>query len=179
MPSPPSRVIVLLVLCSLFCNFKGYADATHYAEGESDLKFEVTNDTLRNPKLQKFETKYDALITRAYFKIIVEAERADIELSKEFKEKFLAYQNSISTAALTEDLEQELDKVYVKFSAHRKMLKGLKSWRIFSDYRTGDLAYFKTENYNQIYAMYKRGSNDFTMVKVLMYKLADLYHFGE
>lgn len=175
MPSAPSRIIVLLVLCTLFCLFNGYADDKHHAKETTDLKFEISNDTLGNPKIQKFDTKYNALITRAYFKIIVEAERADLKLSKEFKEKYVECQNNIWNA----EREKELEDIYLKFTAHRRMLKGLKSWRVFSEYRTGDLAYFKTENHKQIYTMYKRGSNDFTMVKVLMYKLADLYHFGE
>ncbi len=175
MPSPPSRIIVQFVLCTLFCVFYGYADDNHHAEETSDLKFEIVNDSLVSSKSQKFDIKYNALITRAYFKIIVEAERADIKLSEEFKEKYLVCQNNIWNA----EREQELEEIYLKFTAHRRMLKGLKSWRVFSEYRTGDLAYFKTENYKQIYTMYKRGSNDFSMVKVLMYKLADLYHHGE
>lgn len=175
MPSPPNRIIVQIVLCTLLCVFTGYADDKHHAEDTSNPIFEISNDTLSNPKADKFDAKYNALITRAYFKIIVEAERADLKLSEEFREKYVECQNNVWNA----EREKELEDIYLKFTAHRRMLKGLKSWRVFSEYRTGDLAYFKTENYKQIYAMYKRGSNDFTMVKVLMYKLADLYHFGE
>lgn len=168
---PPISFKVLTILCVLhFSFFQGYA-----LENFNDFDVEVSNDTLTNSKFSKFEEKYNSLISRAYFKLIVEAEKADINLGEEYKQMYLAFENN----TMNEDAESKFIEVYEKFMAHRRMLNGLKSWRVFSDFRTGDLAYFKAENYNQIFRMYQRGSKDFTMIKVLMYRLADLYHFGE
>jgi hypothetical protein len=135
----------------------------------------IDNDSLSSVKNATFIKKYNSLVFRAYFKIIVEAERADIRLGKEYKRMYSAYEAN----TLSSESEEKFVKTYKKFLAHRRMLKGLKSWRIFSEYRTGDLEYFKAENHNEILKMHQRGSNEQTMIKVLMYKLADLYHFGE
>jgi len=168
---PLNRVIVLCTLCSFF--FSIYYVHAHNKINSSNVS--VLSDSLLTAKQLKFEKKYNSLLSRAYFKLIVEAERADINLGKEYKELYYAFESN----TMSSDAEAEFFKVYEKFMSHRRMLNGLKSWRIFSDFRTGDLEYFKAENYDQILKMYRRGSNDFTMVKVLMYRLADLYHFGE
>jgi hypothetical protein len=168
---PPNRCIALRIFCILLFGFY----QGHALEKLNEFDTEISNDSLVNSKYDKFNKKYNALIARAYFKLIVEAEKADISLGEEYKKMYDAFENN----TMSEDLEAEFIKVYDKFLAHRRMLNGLKSWRVFSDFRTGDLAYFKAENYERIHKMYQRGANDFSMVKVLMHKLADLYHFGE
>lgn len=154
--------------------------AVNASESKAEVNFFKSiigseNDSLSNEKNSTFTKKYNSLVSRAYFKIIVEAERADIRLGKEYKHMYRAYEAN----TLNPDSKEKFVKTYEKFLAHRRMLKGLKSWRIFSEYRTGDLEYFKAENYDELLSMHKNGSNDYAMIKVLMYKLADLYHFGE
>ncbi len=154
--------------------------AVNASESKVEVKFtksivDIENDSLSNEKNSAFTEKYNSLVSRAYFKIIVEAERADIRLGEEYKHMYSAYEAN----TLNPDTQEKFVKTYEKFLAHRRMLKGLKSWRVFSEYRTGDLEYFKAENYDELLRMHQNGSNDHAMIKVLMYKLADLYHFGE
>jgi len=170
-----NKAIVLSVLCVLCVRFQGFAFEKSMNIEVLNNEIEVLSDSLSNPKIKKFDLKYKSLISRAYFRIIVEAEKADIKLGKKYAELYTAFEKSMANV----DSEEELFEFYEKFMAHRRMLSGLKSWRIFCDQPTGDLKYFKAENYEEIFNMYQRGSNDFTMIKVLMYKLADLYHFGE
>lgn len=167
------RNLVFLTVILLTC-FSANASSVVEPDITTGIK-EGKNDSLSYKKHPVFVKKYNSLVSRAYFKIIVEAERADIRLGREYKRMYSAYEAN----TLDSDSEEKFIKTYEKFLAHRRMLKGLKSWRIFSEYRTGDLEYFKAENYEELLTMYKSGSNDQAMIKVLMYKLADLYHFGE
>ena len=166
------RNLCVIVLVMLVC---AIATANRIETNSTFVILGIDNDSLDIKENPTFEQKYNSLVSRAYFKIIVEAERADIRLGKEYKQMYSAYEAN----TLDKDYEKKFTKTYKKFLAHRRMLKGLKSWRIFSEYRTGDLEYFKAENYREILTMYQKGSNDFTMIKVLMYKLADLYHLEE
>lgn len=157
---------LLLALCTSLLFTKTYSFENHIV---------VNNDSLSTIENPKFAKQYNALVTRAYFKIIVEAERADIRLSEEYKQMYSDYEAN----TLNPEMEKKFLKTYEKFLAHRKMLSGLKSWRVFSEYRTGDLEYFKAENFQELLRMQQSGSSEFAMIKVLMYKLADLYHFEE
>lgn len=163
------------VLATGFFFLKGFASENSFEPHFYKAEIAINNDSLALAENPKFAKKFNALVSRAYFKIIVEAERADIRLVEEYKRMYGAYEAN----TLNPGSEKKFVKTYKKFLAHRRMLAGLKSWRIFSEYRTGDLDYFKAENYDEILEMYQRGTNEQTMVKVLMYKLADLYHFGE
>lgn len=166
---------LIIVIFMFFLFEKGYSLEHQFALNFDKNINDINNDSLALNKNPEFTKKFNALVARAYFKIIVEAERADIRLGEEYKRMYSAYEAN----TMDPDSEEKFVKTYEKFLAHRRMLAGLKSWRVFSEYRTGDLAYFKAENYQEILRMYQRGANDFTMIKVLMYKLADLYHFGE
>lgn len=134
---------------------------------------EVSDDKASdNPKFVK---KFNSLVARAYFKLIVEAERADIRLGEEYKRLYAKNEHRMDDL----DIQEEFTLVYKRFLAHRRMLSGLKSWKIFSDDRTGDLDYFKKEYREAIYKMYKSKSSDDEMVAFLMYRLADLYHLPQ
>lgn len=120
----------------------------------------------------KFTKKFNSLVSRAYFKLIVEAERADIRLANEYKRLYAKNKNEMDDLVF----QKEFVIVYKRFLTHRRMLSGLKSWRIFSEDRTGDLEYFKKEYRDAVYEMYRDKASDDKMVAFLMYRLADLYH---
>ncbi len=123
----------------------------------------------------QFSDKYNRLIVRAYEKIIAEASAADGNLEKEY----LQWNDSLSRTKKSGDkkFRQNLAEINKRFQAHRKMLEGLKSWNIFSDQGSNDMDFFRAENKNRVFQMYKSGENESKMVSFLVYKLADLYHF--
>lgn len=126
----------------------------------------------KGPEHPKFTKKFNSLVSRAYFKLIVEAERADIRLGEEYKRLYAKNEDKMDDL----EIQQEFTMVYKRFLAHRRMLAGLKSWNVFSENRTGDWEYFKKEYRETVYNMYKNKSSDDEMVAFLMYRLADLYH---
>ena len=135
-----------------------------YASADEGL---VLDDS---PKFDSgFEDKYQSLVSRAYFKIITEAEKADARISAEYQ---LLQQEDISN----KQNRKKVAEITQKYEAHKAMLYGLKSWNIFSENRTGDLEYFKAENKLAVQKMMSTGENDSQMVNYLIYKLADLYH---
>ncbi|MGB5555751.1 MAG: hypothetical protein WBM83_13930 [Flavobacteriaceae bacterium] len=124
-----------------------------------------------------FTTKYDVLVTRAYEKIIAEAEIADGRLEREYlnwraKEEALQEKED-------KNFRQQLAVVNNRFKAHRKMLEGLKSWNAFSAYGSDDLDFFKAENAPEVKQMLQNGQGESSVVGFLVYQLADLYHFEE
>ena len=119
-----------------------------------------------------FEDRYQALVSKAYFKIITEAEKADARISADYK----LLQDDESSISISKKQEHQITK---KYEAHKAMLSGLKSWNIFSEDRSGDLDYFKIENEGAILRMIQSGDADHQMVNYLIYKLADLYHVEE
>jgi hypothetical protein len=123
---------------------------------------------------QRFKDKYHTLVTRAYFKIIAEAQKADGRLRSEqdkWNEQFLADQPIRS--GITINRRALINR---KYDAHRKMLEGLLSWNIFSEERTADLEFFKAENFDRAYRMAANGEDEGTIIEFLEYRLADLYH---
>jgi|GEM_PF-835813 len=124
-----------------------------------------------------FEDKYSRLVSRAYFKIIAEAEKADSRLKREYEEWNAKKLESGNKG--DKEFRKQLDLVNQRYSAHQKMLKGLKSWNILSAYRSDDLRFFKNENRKEIQQMFNAGKDDSAIVNLLIYKLADLYHFEE
>jgi len=139
---------------------------------EEDLYASADTEIIlaESPKFEVgFEDKYQSLVSRAYFKIITEAEKADARISAEYN---LLQEQSSSTHSS----KKRLSEITQKYEAHKAMLSGLKSWNIFSENRSGDLKYFKAENEIAVQKMMNKGENDTQMVNYLIYKLADLYH---
>ncbi|MBD1260118.1 hypothetical protein HZY62_05945 [Maribacter polysiphoniae] len=121
-----------------------------------------------------FEVRFESLVSRAYFKIIAEAEHADSRLRAEY-DRWNSMQQD-SSIAKDRTFRKDLGKIIKKYNAHKRMLEGLKSWNIFSEFRSNDLDFFKAENKNEVYRMYTTGSTEDHMIGYLMYRLADLYH---
>lgn len=152
---------------------------TEYSYATEKLNFTVLNITTKSSDSisgkrpnRKFAKKFNSLVSRAYFKLLVEAERADIRLVDEYKRLYAKNEDNMDDLAI----QEEFTLVYKRFLTHRRMLSGLKSWRIFSENRTGDLEYFKKEYRNTVYTMYLEKASDDKMISFLMYRLADLYH---
>ncbi|WP_405411844.1 hypothetical protein [Maribacter sp. Asnod1-A12] len=116
-----------------------------------------------------FNSKYESLVSRAYFKIITEAEKADAQITADYK----LLNDTESTVKVD---KKKVQAITNRYEAHKAMLSGLKSWNIFSDDRSGDLDYFKAENEIEIQNMISGGESDNQIVNYLIYKLADLYH---
>ncbi|WP_419213079.1 hypothetical protein ACNR9Q_02800 [Maribacter sp. X9] len=119
-----------------------------------------------------FEDKYQSLVSRAYFRIITEAEKADARISAEYK---LLQEGDVSSR----ESKKKVAEITKKYEAHKAMLSGLKSWNIFSEDRSGDLKYFKAENEEAVQKMMGANESENQMVNYLIYKLADLYHVEE
>jgi len=124
-----------------------------------------------------FSKKYETLVAKAYYKIIIEAEDADKRLTQQY-EQFKA-ENSNPVKLKDRQFKKDLETVTEQYHAHKKMLEGLKSWNIFSENRTGDLAFFKEENNATVRQMFQEGKTETQIIGFLVYKLADLYHFEE
>ena len=124
-----------------------------------------------------FDKRFNSLVSRAYFKIISEAENADTRLKAEFDRWNSMQQNT----SLKKDhaFKKKYETVTRRYNAHKEMLEGLKSWNIFSDFRSNDLDFFKAENKNEIHKMYQNGSTEDNMINFLVYRLADLYHYED
>lgn len=138
-----------------------------YASNDNEVTLAKEDVTTIN-----FEDKYQALVSKAYFKIITEAEKADAKISAEYE--LLQLDESP-----LKNNKKRVHEITKKYEAHKAMLSGLKSWNIFSENRSGDLDYFKAENEEEIQKMISSGEQDYQMVNFLIYKLADLYHVEE
>ncbi|MEM7379933.1 MAG: hypothetical protein AAF361_01900 [Bacteroidota bacterium] len=143
----------------------------------SDVGLSESDGTIGTDTDTAFEKKYHSLVSRAYFKIIAQAERSDRRLKAEYA-RLLAREVG-SNRAQDKMYEENLAMVSQRYYAHKEMLEGLKSWNIFSEYRSGDLDYFKGDNYDEVYSMYQQGMSDDGMIDFLIFRLADLYHFEE
>ncbi len=149
-----------------------------YALEEHACEYSLSMEIGNNPVVlenSKFIKKFNSLVSRAYFKLIVEAERADIRLGSEYRRLYAKNESKMNDLKI----QEEFKLVYRRFLAHRRMLSGLKSWKIFSEDRTGDLEYFKKEYHGVIYKMYQNKASDDEMISFLMYRLADLYHLPQ
>lgn len=121
-----------------------------------------------------FDKRFQSMVSRAYFKIISEAENADKRLSAEY-DRWKAMQQNTDLLR-DREFKRNYGLVIKKYNAHKKMLEGLKSWNIFSEYRSNDIDFFKAENKSEIQKMYENGSTEDQMINYLVYRLADLYH---
>lgn len=131
---------------------------------------EIRNNTL-------FEKDYQSLVSRAYFKIITEAEKADARISSEYR--ILREQEENNPSKIDKQFKRRKELVAKKYNAHKAMLGGLKSWNIFSENKSGDLDYFMAENREAVSKMKADGEGNTQIVNYLIYKLADLYHLEE
>ena len=121
-----------------------------------------------------FDKRFNSLTSRAYVKIISEAEAADRRLKAEY-DRWSAMQNNPDFKK-DRDFKRKFENIDKKYQAHRQMLEGLKSWNIFSEFRSNDLDFFRAENKVEIRKMYQNGSSEDKMINYLVYRLADLYH---
>ena len=146
-----------------------------YVDGSSaDNQWLGDNERIEAVK-DPFEVKYDFWVSRAYMKIIAEAEAADNEIKAEY-DRFIA--ENPDAAVSTDENVQKIMRLYKrKYEAHKAMLDGLKSWHAMESYGSDDLKFFKEENRKAVKGMYSRGRQEEKIIDFLVYKLADLYHF--
>ena len=158
--------------------------ASQSTEKEEDLYDGEEEVVLMDDKIElapeaksDFETKYDFLVRRAYLKTIAEAEEADDRLQREY---IIRNATALKKGKnRTKEFNEKLELVNKRYQAHRRMLEGLRSWNIFSEYGTNDLDFFKIEHQPAVKEMIRKGKKESTIVNYLIYKLADLYHFEE
>ncbi|WP_027065624.1 hypothetical protein [Maribacter sp. Hel_I_7] len=148
---------------SLIAN-NSYTNDDLYASSDSDVS--LAEDEI---VATGFNATYESLVSKAYFKIITEAEKADAKITADYK---LLHDDE----AMGKVDKRRVQTIKKRYEAHKAMLSGLKSWNIFSEDRSGDLEYFKAENKIEIQKMLSDGESDNQIVNYLIYKLADLYH---
>lgn len=152
-------------------------DAKEYYSSTEEtgiLEGDVNNKTLA---YASFEQKYNSLISRAYFKIITEAEEADYRIEQAYLK--LDSQKGEIENRNNKSFRNDLELARRRFEAHREILEGLKSWNAFSEYGSDDLNFFKEEQADMAFGMYLNGKSDEDIINFLIYKLADLYQIEE
>ena len=122
-----------------------------------------------------FVQLYNAYVSRAYYSLLDEAQKADQQLLEQYNKLLLASKDRPDRAAY--DKELALSKLM--YEAHWNMLEGLKSWNTFSAYGSDDLDFFKKEHLENAYLMFRKGSSDSEIIDFLVYRLADLYYVQE
>ena len=137
----------------------------------------VVDDKLKHATAKNFDQKYSKLVSKAYFKIIAEAEKSDDRLRKEYE--LLHEGNTDIDAASKGKNGAKLSIAIKRYKAHKQMLEGLKSWNIMSDYGSDDLDFFQQEHKSHVERMFGNGQSEDAIVNYLVYKLADLYHFDQ
>ena len=124
-----------------------------------------------------FDEKYASLISRAYFKIIAEAEEADARIEQDYLR--LSSHKAELENRNNKDYKKNLELARKRYIAHREILDGLKSWNAFSEYGSDDLDFFKEEQADAAYKMFLDGESEENIIDFLIYKLADLYQYEE
>ncbi|UCD61992.1 MAG: hypothetical protein JSV59_05360 [Flavobacteriaceae bacterium] len=147
-----------------------YSSVEEQAVLEGDSYLETGVDT-------SFEEKYASLISRAYFKIIAEAEEADARIEQDYLR--LSSQKDELENHNNKDYKKNLELARKRYIAHREILDGLKSWNAFSEYGSDDLEFFKEEQADAAYKMFLNGESEENIIDFLIYKLADLYQYEE
>ena len=147
----------------------------YYSSSDVGIKNNIPLETIEIEN--EFDKKYHSLVSRAYYKIIAEAETADRRLKAEYAR--LSAKKQEVNAVQSKMYEDNLVLIDKRYKAHTEMLEGLKSWNIFSEYRSGDLDYFKEDNIDAVHQMHEKGRSDESIINFLVFKLADLYHFEE
>lgn len=151
-------------------------DTELYASNEDIGIAEETAVTISDAEAL-FDKRFHSMVSRAYYKIISEADNADSRLTAEFERWNLMQANE--GIKKDRDFKKKYEVVTKRYHAHKQMLEGLKSWNIFSKFRSNDLDFFKAENRNEIQSMYIKGHTENQMINYLVFRLADLYHFED
>lgn len=120
------------------------------------------------PMDKAFIERYHHLVSRAYFKIIAQAENSDKQIRQTY-EQLRADSGPPEQLALAER----------RYRAHKTMLDGLKSWNAFSENATADIEFFKAEHIIKAHEMLQRGIGEQEVIRYLMLEMADLYHVEE
>lgn len=152
-------------------------DPKEYYSSTEDSGILEGDSFLETAKYTAFEEKYNSLISRAYFKIISEAEEADTRIHQEYLT--LNAQKGEMGNRNNKSFRNKLELARKRYIAHREILEGLKSWNAFSEYGSDDLEFFKEEQAGSAFGMFLNGETDEDIINFLIYKLADLYHYEE
>lgn len=147
-----------------------YASSTETGIVEDQFSSKMNMEVL-------FDKRFYSLTSRAYVKIISEAENANNRLKAEYDRWNSKQQNP--DLKRDKAYKKDYEMVNKKYHAHEQMLEGLKSWNIFSEFRSNDLDFFRAENRDEIRKMYQNGSTEENMINYLVYRLADLYHYED
>jgi hypothetical protein len=126
---------------------------------------------------ESFLNTYQSLIFRAYFRTIAEAEKADARIYKAYSR--LRDQKYLTENRRDPEFREALELAKNRYQAHREMLEGLKSWKAFNEYGSDDLDFFLKDHLTHTYTMYRQGKGEEDILRYLVYRLADLYHFEE
>jgi hypothetical protein len=122
-----------------------------------------------------FVQLYNAYVSRAYYCLLSEAQKADQHLLEEYNYLLKSSKNRPDR----ETYNKELALAKLTYEAHWEMLEGLKSWNAFSAYSSDDLDLFKQKQIKNAYLMFRKGSSDTEIIDFLVYRLADLYYVQE
>lgn len=122
-----------------------------------------------------FVQLYNAYVSRAYYSLLNEAQKADQYLLEEYNYLLKSSKNRPDREAYN----KELALAKLTYEAHWELLEGLKSWNAFSAYGSEDLDLFKQEQIKNAYLMFRKGSSDTEIIDFLVYRLADLYYVQE
>ena len=152
-------------------------DAKDFYSSTEDSGVLEGDSYLKTGKMASFEEKYASLISRAYFKIIAEAEEADSRIEQDYLR--LSSQKAELENSNNKDYKKNLELARKRYIAHREILDGLRSWNAFNEYGSDDLEFFKEEQADTAYRMFLNGESDENIIDFLIYKLADLYQYEE
>lgn len=122
-----------------------------------------------------FVKLYNAYVSRAYYSLLSEAKKADQHLLEKYNYLLKSSKNRPDRA----EYNKQLGLAKLTYEAHWNMLEGLKSWNAFSAYGSDDLDFFKQEQIENAYLMFRKGSSDTEIIDFLVYRLADLYYVQE
>jgi len=126
---------------------------------------------------EAFLDTYRSLVLRAYFRTIAEAEHADSRIYEAYNH--LREKRQLKENRKNPEFKEQLEYAKNRYQAHREMLEGLKSWKAFNEYGSNDLDFFLREHLPKAYAMHREGKKDEDIMRYLVFRLADLYHFEE
>ncbi|MBT8294334.1 MAG: hypothetical protein KJN70_13760, partial [Eudoraea sp.] len=133
-------------------------DAKDFYSSTEDSGVLEGDSYLKTGKMASFEEKYASLISRAYFKIIAEAEEADSRIEQDYLR--LSSQKVELENRNNKEYKKNLELARKRYIAHREILDGLKSWNAFSEYGSDDLEFFKEEQADTAYSMFLNGESD-------------------
>lgn len=153
-----------------------FTDDIFYSRAPAPRKLLVQNERY-SAMDATFVKKYHSLVSRAYFRLIAEAEKADRHIQDAYRKLVAEHQEKGLTNSSEFRKRQTL--ALQKYIAHQRMLNGLKSWNAFSSHGSDDLDFFREEQVGVAYRMVQQDKSDEQIIRYLMRKLADLYHFEE